>query len=124
LLSTFWWPQGGEFFTRSLAEAFRCSLEEAEALKRAYTDHALSTVDEDLVARSLGRSSRAFEFPQGLLRAAATVLGRAEQLDRLFGSLRVNDEKLRRELGWSPPFTLEQGLQATSEWYRAHRKPS
>ena len=78
----------------------------------------------DLVARSLGRSSRAFEFPQGLLRAAATVLGRAEQLDRLFGSLRVNDEKLRRELGWSPPFTLEQGLQATSEWYRAHRKPS
>jgi nucleoside-diphosphate-sugar epimerase len=78
----------------------------------------------DLIARSLGRNSRAFKFPQGLLRAAATVLGRAEQLDRLFGSLRVNDEKLRRELGWSPPVTLEQGLQATSEWYRAHRKTS
>ncbi len=53
LFSTFWWSQGGEFFTRSLAEAFRCSPEEAEALKRAYTDHALSAADEDLVARSL-----------------------------------------------------------------------
>jgi cell division ATPase FtsA len=53
LLSTFWWSQGGEFFTRSLAETFRCSSEEAEALKRAYTDHALSAIDEDLVARSL-----------------------------------------------------------------------
>jgi cell division ATPase FtsA len=53
LLSTFWWPQGGEFFTRSLAETFHCSPEEAEALKRAYTDHALSAADEDLVARSL-----------------------------------------------------------------------
>jgi len=53
LVATCWWAQGGAFFTDSLAQAFRCSPEEAEALKRAYTDHALSTEDEDLVARSL-----------------------------------------------------------------------
>jgi nucleoside-diphosphate-sugar epimerase len=49
------------------------------------------------------------------------VLGRAEQVDRLFGSLRVSDEKIRSELGWVPPYTLEQGLRATAEWYRARR---
>ncbi len=76
----------------------------------------------DMIALSLGRSSRAFHFPTGLLRAAATLLARAEQMDRLFGTLRVNDEKLRRELAWSPPYTLEQGLRATAEWYRADRK--
>jgi nucleoside-diphosphate-sugar epimerase len=75
----------------------------------------------DLIARSLGRSSRAFNFPSGLLRAAANLLGRAEQMDRLFGSLRVDDEKLRRELGWVPPYTLEQGLRATADWYRARQ---
>jgi len=78
----------------------------------------------DMIARSLGRNSRAINFPHAILRAVATVLGRAEQVDRLFGSLRVNDEKLRRDLDWSPPYTLEQGLRATSEWYRTRRKLS
>jgi nucleoside-diphosphate-sugar epimerase len=70
------------------------------------------------IARALGRNSRSFHFPPGLLRAAATMLGRAEQMERLFGSLRVNDQKLRSELGWAPPYTLEQGLRATADWYR------
>jgi cell division ATPase FtsA len=53
LVSAFWWPQGGEFFTQSMARAFRCPLQEAEALKRAYADHALSAQDKELVSRSL-----------------------------------------------------------------------
>ncbi len=69
------------------------------------------------IGQALGRNSRTFYFPPALLRATAAVLGRAEQVDRLFGSLRVNDEKIRRELAWSPPYTLEQGLRATAEWY-------
>ena len=73
------------------------------------------------IAGALGRNSRSFYLPPGLLRAAASLLGRAEQMDRLFGSLRVNDEKLRRELGWSPPYTLEQGLRATADWYGSLR---
>jgi nucleoside-diphosphate-sugar epimerase len=69
------------------------------------------------IARALGRNSRAFYFPRVQLRAMAAVLRRAEQVDRLFGSLRVNDEKIRRELAWFPPYKLEQGLRATAEWY-------
>jgi len=53
LVATGWWPQGGAFFTGSLARTFRCPLDEAEALKRAYADHALSARDHDLVSRSL-----------------------------------------------------------------------
>lgn len=71
------------------------------------------------IARALGRNSRSFYFPPGLLRAAAAVLGRSEQIARLFGSLRVSAEKLHSELGWTPPYTLEQGLRATAEWYRS-----
>jgi nucleoside-diphosphate-sugar epimerase len=73
------------------------------------------------IAEALGRSSRSFYFPPGLLRAVATLLGRAEQIDRLFGSLRVSDQKLRGELGWVPPYTMEQGLRATADWYRTLR---
>ncbi|MGB7597452.1 MAG: NAD-dependent epimerase/dehydratase family protein, partial [Gallionella sp.] len=78
----------------------------------------------DMIAEALGRKSRAFNLPSGLLRTAATILGRKEQMDRLFGTLRVNDEKLRRELDWTPPYTLEQGLLATAEWYRLQRNKS
>ncbi|MFZ5524128.1 MAG: UDP-glucose 4-epimerase family protein [Pseudomonadota bacterium] len=71
------------------------------------------------IAGALGRSSRSFYFPPGLLRVVASLLGRSVQIDRLFGSLRVSDAKLRSELGWTPPYTLEQGLRATADWYSA-----
>ena len=70
------------------------------------------------IAGALGRKSRVFYFPPLLVRAAAVLSGRAKQFDRLFSSLRVEDEKIRRELAWFPPYTLEQGLQATIRWYR------
>jgi nucleoside-diphosphate-sugar epimerase len=75
----------------------------------------------ETIASALGRNSRSFYFPPVLLRAAATLLGRAGQMDRLFGSLRVSDEKIRAELGWSPPYTLEQGLRETTVWYCARQ---
>ena len=70
------------------------------------------------IAWALGCNSRAFYFPPALLGAMAALLGRAEQVDRLFGSLQVDSDKIRRELNWTPPRTLQQGLQATAEWYR------
>lgn len=70
------------------------------------------------IAMALGRKSRSFYFPPTLLRTAAVLLGRAQQVDRLFGSLCVNGEKIRRELAWTPPYTMEQGLRATADWYR------
>lgn len=82
-------------------------------------DNVSTAMLVDLIAQSLGRNSRAFSSPPGLLRAVATLLGRTEQVDRLFGSLRVNDEKLRRDLGWSAPYTLEQGLRVTTDWYHS-----
>jgi len=70
------------------------------------------------IAQALGCRNRAFRFPPVILRSVAALLGRTAQVDRLLGSLRVNDAKIRSELGWTPPFTLEQGLQATAMWYR------
>ena len=70
------------------------------------------------IAKALGRNNRSFYFPPTLLRTVATLLGRAEQVDRLFGSLRISSEKIRSELAWTAPYTLEQGLRATADWYR------
>ena len=73
------------------------------------------------IAVALGRKSRSFPVSPALMRLAGKVLGRAEQIDRLFGSLRVDDSKLCGELGWTPPYTLDQGLHDTVAWYFLNR---
>jgi nucleoside-diphosphate-sugar epimerase len=66
----------------------------------------------------MGRPARLFPWPAALLKLAGRVVGKADQVERLLGSLQVDSGKIRRELGWTPPHTLQQGLQATAEWYR------
>lgn len=67
---------------------------------------------------AMGHPARLLPFPPALLHLAGRVTGKSAQVDRLLGSLRVDSGKIRRELGWQPPYTLQQGLQETAEWYR------
>lgn len=39
-------------------------------------------------------------------------------VDRLLGSLVVDSGKIRRELGWKPPFTMADGLAETARWFK------
>ena len=69
------------------------------------------------IARALGCQDRSFYFPPSVLRAVAGMLGKSAQVDRLFGSLRVDSGKLGQQLGWTPPYSLQQGLAETARWY-------
>ena len=70
------------------------------------------------LAAGMGISSRLFPFPAALLRLAGKLTGKSQQLERLLGSLRVDGDKMRTDLNWTPPYSLRQGLQATAEWHR------
>lgn len=71
-----------------------------------------------LLAVILGRPVRLFPCSVSLLRLAGRLSGKSEQIERLLGSLKVDSGKIRRELNWTPPYSLQQGLQATAERYR------
>lgn len=71
-----------------------------------------------VLATGMGVHPRLFPFSPMFLKKLAHILGRAGQADRLLGSLRVDSGKIRRELNWVPPYSLQQGLRATAEWYR------
>ena len=80
--------------------------------------HGVSTAElVKKIAHALGHPDRSFYLPPALLRAAAVLLGRADQVDRLFDSLCVNDSKIRGELSWLPPYSMEQGLRETANWF-------
>jgi nucleoside-diphosphate-sugar epimerase len=79
----------------------------------------------DLLRRlgiAMGRPARLWSCPPVMLRLAGKMIGRSDQIDRLLGSLRVDSGKLRRELGWVPPFSLQQGLQAAAKGCREAAK--
>lgn len=73
------------------------------------------------LALAMGKPARLFPFPAPLLKIAGRLLGKSEQIGRLLGSLQIDSGKIRRELNWQPPCTLQQGLQATVDWYKSSK---
>lgn len=70
------------------------------------------------LAAAMGVPSRLLPCPAALLQLAGKLAGKSQQVERLLGSLQVDGDKIRRDLNWVPPYSLQQGLRATAEWYR------
>jgi nucleoside-diphosphate-sugar epimerase len=57
--------------------------------------------------------------PTSLLYWMGQIVGKRVMIDRLVGSLQVNSSKVRTELDWHPPFTVDAGLSETAAWFQA-----
>ncbi len=74
----------------------------------------------DLLRRlgaAMGMPARLLPCPTALLKFAGRMAGKTEQIERLLSSLQVDSDKMRRDLNWRPPYSLQQGLQDTADWY-------
>jgi len=69
------------------------------------------------ISSLLGRPSRLFSLSPDLLRFFAKVTGRSNAVNRLLDSLTVDSSKICAELNWKPPFSIEEGLMETANWY-------
>ncbi len=74
------------------------------------------------IAYSLNRPSRLFSFPVSIMYLIAKLAGKSSSLQRITQSLAIDGSKIRQELNWYPPFTTEQGLRETTDWYRSQSK--
>lgn len=70
------------------------------------------------VADALGKTPHLFQFPLAALRLGGRLTGKSAAVNRLLGSLVVDDSEIRTELGWKPPFTMAEGLTKTADWYK------
>jgi len=68
-------------------------------------------------ATALSVPTHLFPVPVCLMRLAGKLTGKSAAVSRLTGSLTVDCSKIRQELGWTPPFSMEEGLRNTAEWY-------
>lgn len=74
------------------------------------------------MGEALKRPARLVPVPVPLLRLVGRATGKSGEVDRLLGSLTVSTEKIRRTLSWSPPFSMDDGLRETVDWYRSRPK--
>jgi nucleoside-diphosphate-sugar epimerase len=74
------------------------------------------------IASALGVSVRLLPFPLPLMLLAGRFAARSAAVRRLTGSLTVDTSKIKLELNWQPPFTLEEGLRETAKWFNCKSK--
>lgn len=70
------------------------------------------------IAKALEKSPKLFYLPLFMLLLAGILFGKSQEIARLTGSLAVDSSKIRKELNWTPPFTLTHGLKQTAEWFK------
>lgn len=56
---------------------------------------------------------RVFNFPLGLINVLAKIANKSEDWKRLSSSYCLDVSKIRKELNWTPPFTVEEGIHKT-----------
>jgi len=77
-----------------------------------------------MLGAAMGRPARLFAVPSGLLVAVGAALGKRDEMTRMIESLRVDCSSIKQQLQWTPPFTLEQGIKETADWYLQTRSTS
>ena len=108
-------------FIGNLIDAIILCINHPKAAGKTYLlSDGVDTSTPELVHKigsMLGKPPRLFPFSLTLLRLLAKVVRQTEALGRLLDSFAVDITKIRRELNWTPPFTLEEGMAQTAKWY-------
>ena len=80
----------------------------------------ISTVDlVRKMASAMDRRSVLLPVSLVMLKALGTLTGKKADIDRLTGSLCLDSSKIRVLLDWQAPYTIEQGIQETVDWYQS-----
>lgn len=69
------------------------------------------------LGNALGKPARLYPISPNLLAKIGKFTNRSAAMDRLLGSLVIDSQKIRQTLNWQPPFTVNDGLKMTTDWY-------
>lgn len=109
-------------YVNNLADAVRVCIEHPDASGQVFfvaDDESLAT--SELVrelAQAMNKPARLIPFPVPIMRGMARLIGKTGEIDRLTSSLVVGTKKIRTQLGWSPPWSVSEGIRDTVTWFQ------
>lgn len=69
------------------------------------------------ISKAMGKSPLLIPFPPSFLKLGTKIIGKGDVGDRLLGSLQVDSSKIHQVLNWTPPYTVDEGLKITADWF-------
>jgi nucleoside-diphosphate-sugar epimerase len=78
----------------------------------------------DLIRRlgmAISRQPYLVPVPASVLCLAGKLLGKANLIERLCESLAIDSGHVRRAIQWSPPYSVDQGIERTGSSYRTQQ---
>jgi len=76
------------------------------------------------IAKGLNVKSNLFKIPQEMLYLSSKLLGKEEKLSKLICSLAIDSRPSYQFLNWYPPFSINEGIQKTAQWYKSKKNNS
>jgi UDP-N-acetyl-alpha-D-quinovosamine dehydrogenase len=109
----------------NLVDLIRVCIEHSNAANQTFLvsdNHDVSTCELLAnTARALSRPLRLLNIPPKWLGFIGKLLGKKDIEQRLSASLQVDISHTQQMLNWEPPYSMEEGLKHTSEWFKQHR---
>lgn len=106
----------------NLASAILAALDHPDVAGRSFTlaDGSDFSTPELIcaIAKAMGLPARLIPVPEGLLRLAGRLTGRAGMIDRLCGSLVVDGGRFMAATRWHPPIPPEAAIREMAAGYR------
>ena len=119
-------------YVGNLADAILKSLDHPAAAGKTYLVRDGDDISTSALVRHIsaaldlagmpGRRPCLWPVPPVLLRWAAALAGKSAAASRLLADLCVDDTAIADDLGWTPPFSMVQGLKETAAWFVAAEK--
>ncbi|MDH5666813.1 MAG: SDR family oxidoreductase [Nitrospira sp.] len=108
-------------YRENLVDALIHCVQDRRAAGRTY----LVSDGEDLstaelirrLAKSLKKDPPLWPLPLWVLRVIGKFAGKTAMIDRLLGSLQIDSSRIRRELDWHPPYSVDRGIEETASWF-------
>ena len=69
------------------------------------------------MSKALCKPARLIPVPSPLLQLGAKFLGKQDFAQRLLGNLQVDISHTKEKLDWTPPVSVDEGLNKTAEWF-------
>lgn len=69
------------------------------------------------LGKNLGKKPLLIPIPISLIRLLGNVIRKKSELDRLLGSLKIDNSRTREILDWKPLMSTDEALLKTTQWY-------